>query len=62
MSSASYNRTYSYKIASNVKSVAFMGSTSKTFTDMKISVNSRNMALHMGFNNMKFYPKKWFRF
>ena len=57
MSSASYNGTYSYKIASNVKSVVFIGSTSKTFTDMKISVNSRNTALLMGFNNMKFYPK-----
>lgn len=57
MSSASYNGTYSYKIASNVKSVVFIGSTSKIFTDMKISVNSRNTALLMGFNNMKFYPK-----
>lgn len=57
MSSASYNGTYSYKIASNVKSVVFIGSTSKTFTDMKISVNSRNTALLIGFNNMKFYPK-----
>lgn len=56
MSSATTSGTYVYTIASNVKSVTFIGSSSKTFVNMRINVSTRNTALVMGFNNMNFYP------